>query len=330
MSWASDAGDPQPPKYPVPSHVSNSAKAMLNRPIDLHRASQVPVTKQQWLTSIERVSGNYQHMLAVARSAPVSIEKTKMAGVTVRIITPTNLPISNKNKVLMNLHGGAYIHFGGDLSVLEGIAYAAAGQYRVVAVDYRMPPNDPFPAAVDDAVAVYNELLKTYLAKNIIIFGGSAGGGLTAACILKARDQGLRMPAAAIMNTPWSDLSKTGDSYYTNAGVDPILPTYDGVLGASAELYAGDYDLKHPLVSPVYADYSKGFPPSLLITGTRDLLLSSTVRLHLKLKEANIPAELLVFDAMWHGFSADPRLPEAQLANREVFKFIDRVFSSAQ
>ena len=108
-----------------------------------------------------------------------------------------------------------------------------------------MPPEHPFPAAVDDAVAVYKALLKSYQAQNIGIFGGSAGGGLAAATVIAARDSGLPLPGAVALNTPWSDLSKTGDTYFTNEWVDTQLPTYEGPLGAAARLYAGKYDLKH-------------------------------------------------------------------------------------
>ena len=115
----------------------------------------------------------------------------------------------------------------------EGLGLALAG-YRVVSVDYRMPPKHPFPAAVDDGVAVYRALLSDYAAERVAIFGTSAGGGLTASVIVSARDQGLPLPAAALMHTPWSDLSKTGDTYYTREWVDPILSSYDGGLAQGA------------------------------------------------------------------------------------------------
>ncbi|MBK7951798.1 MAG: alpha/beta hydrolase fold domain-containing protein [Deltaproteobacteria bacterium] len=127
-------------------------------------------------------------------------------------------------------------------------------------------------------MSVYRDLLDTYGPGQIALFGSSAGGGLTAAVIVAARDAGLPLPAAAVMHTlPVRPLSKIGDSYYTNEGVDPMLTTYDGGLEAGARAYAGGAGLSHPLVSPIYADLSKGFPPSFLSTGTRDLLLSCTV-----------------------------------------------------
>lgn len=324
LSFSALADDLQAPKFPVPSHISQPAQAVLNRPINVRAGEKIPSSKAEWRQTLQASTRQFQPILDTLVDAPVSIQKSELASVTVRYITPINLAADHQEYILMNVHGGAYVHFGGDLSVLEGIGVATASGYKVVSVDYRMPPDHPFPAAVDDSVAVYEALLKDYAPENIVIFGASAGGGLTAATIVQARDKGLPLPAAAIMNTPWSDLSKTGDTYYTLAGVDPILPYYDGFLAAAAELYAGEYGLMHPLVSPVYADFKPGFPPSLLISGTRDLLLSCTVRLHLALRDAGVSADLLVFEAMWHGFGVDTRMSESQQASREISQFLQR------
>lgn len=293
------------PRYPVPTHVSPEAQAILAAPIQI-RESAPPTTKAEWHARTAATEAELRAMFAPALAqAPVTITKRKIAGVTVRELVPAQgEPVAGK--VLMNLHGGGYTLLGGDLSVIEGLQFAAVGGYRVISVDYRMPPEHPFPAAVDDGIAVYRELVKTYGAENIAIFGASAGGGLTASVTVAARDAGLPLPAAVVLNTPWADLSKTGDSYFSNDRVDPVLPTFDGPLAQGAALYAGDAGLKHPLVSPVYADYSKGFPPTLLSTGTRDLLLSCTVRLHRALRKAGVEAELHVWDAMWHGLSMVP------------------------
>lgn len=313
----------QRPPFPVPDHLSPEARAVLSRPVDLERTTGVtaPGSVAEWRARSEASNAlylrpRYERQLA---ATGVRVEQGQLAGVTVRVLTPPAPREPIPGRVLMNLHGGGYTMGGGEVSALEGLSLAAAG-YRVVSVDYRMPPEHPFPAAVDDGVAVYRALLESYAPGAIAIFGTSAGGGLTAAVIVAARDAGLPLPAAAIMHTPWSDLSKTGDSYYTNEGVDPILPSYDGTLAQSARIYAGEVGLKHPLVSPVYADFSPGFPPSLLSTGTRDLLLSCTVRLHRALRAAGVPAELHVLDAMWHGASA---MPEFRAIDREVLLFLD-------
>jgi len=308
------------PRYPVPTHVSEEAQAVLAAPIEVSVAA--PQTPEQWRALSAGMDARFAPVLAARiASSPVSITRKELGGVPVREIVPKPPLEPRPGKVLMNVHGGGYFMMGGELSVMEGTGLAVAGPYRVVSVDYRMPPDHPFPAAVEDGVAVYRELLKSTQPENIAIFGASAGGGLAAAVTIAARDQGLPLPGAVVMHTPWADLSKTGDSYFTNEGVDPVLPTYDGVLAGAALIYAGDAGLKHPLVSPVYADYDRGFPPALLSTGTRDLLLSPTVRLHRKLRRAGVPAELHVFDAMWHGLSM---MPEGAELQAEVLVFLDK------
>ena len=312
-------GETVAPRYPVPTHISKESQAMLAAPIVVDDGP-VPRTMEEWLAAqVETNARLWEFNAPRIDQADVTITKKMMAGVPVREIVPKAPRKPRAGKVLMNVHGGAYWLMGGKLSVKEGVGLADVGRYRVVSVDYRTPPRHPFPAAVEDGIAVYRKLLESYGAKDIAIFGTSAGGGLAAAVTIAARDAGLPLPAAVIMHTPWADLSKTGDSYFTNDRVDPIIPTYDGSMAAAAKLYAGDAGLKHPLVSPVYADFRPGFPPALLSTGTRDLLLSATVRLHRELRRAGIPAELHVFDAMWHGLS---NMPEGQELQREVLVFL--------
>jgi epsilon-lactone hydrolase len=198
------------------------------------------------------------------------------------------------------------------------------GHIKVISVDYRMPPDFPYPAAMDDAMAVYREVLKTTDAKHIGIFGTSTGGGMTLAMVLRAKAEGLPIPAAIAPGTPWSDMTKTGDSYFTNDMVDNVLVSNEGWLGEAAKLYANGHDLKDPMLSPIYGDLH-GFPPTILTTGTRDLFLSNTVRVHRKLREAGVTADLIVFEGMSHAqylFAADA--PESQEHFAEVGAFFGR------
>ena len=226
----------------------------------------------------------------------------KINGVTTRIVTPKNFPKEKQNQMLIYAHGGGYILNGGEGSLPEAMAMAHYAQMQVISIDYRMLPDYPFPAGLDDIIAVYKELLKTYKPENMGMFGTSAGGGLTAAAMLKLRDLKLPLPAVVGLGTPFVDIGKTGDTYCTNQEIDNFLVTYDGLLGAIAKLYAGSHDLKDPLISPIYGDFSKGFPPAILTSGTRDLFLSNTVRMHQKLRAAGVEAYLQVFEGCSHAF----------------------------
>ena len=201
---------------------------------------------------------------------------------------------------------------------------AGIGQYKVISVDYRMPPEAYFPAALDDAVTVYREMIKTTKPSQIAVFGTSAGGALTLETMLRLKALKLPMPGAIGVGTPMADATKTGDSFYTNEGIDNVLVSRDGFCDADTRLYAHGHDLADPLLSPVNGDLH-GFPPAILTTGTRDLLLSNTVRTHRKLRRAGVDAALQVFEGLSHAqytVSADP--PETREAFEEIARFFDK------
>jgi acetyl esterase/lipase len=182
-----------------------------------------------------------------------------------------------------------------------------------------MPPDHPFPAALDDCLATYRALLQERPPDQIIVGGASAGGNLTAALVLRARDEGLPLPAAVALFTPAVDLTEAGDSHQTNLGLDPLLP---GSARPAFLLYAAGHDLTHPYLSPLNGDFTKGFPPTILTTGTRDMLLSDTVRMHRALRAAGIAAELHVTEAAGHGGFMG-MAPEDEEILREVRRFAD-------
>jgi acetyl esterase/lipase len=201
---------------------------------------------------------------------------------------------------------------------------AGFGGFRVISVDYRMPPEAYFPAALDDGVTVYKNALKTTSAKYIAIFGTSAGGALTLDIVLRAKQLGLPMPAAIGPGTPMSDVTKVGDTFYTNEMVDNVLVSRDGFCDAGAQVYAAGHDMKDPLISPVYGDLA-GFPPTILTSGTRDLLLSNTVRVHRKLRQAGVDAMLQVFEGQSHAhYLFDDSAPETKEAFTEIAGFFNR------
>jgi acetyl esterase/lipase len=237
---------------------------------------------------------------------------------TVYAVTPPGLgPVDDR--VYLDPHGGAFIVGGGEACRQYGIATASRLGMRVWAVDYRMPPDHPYPAAVDDCLTAYRALLDEHPPSRVVIGGVSAGGNLAAAVILRARDEGLPLPAAAVILTPVVDLNCSGDTFRTNVGVDTVLNGDRAPL----LLYAGGHDLADPYVSPLFGDFSKGFPPTLLASGTRDVLLSDTVRMHRALRRAGVPAGLHILEAAPHGFFAGTA-PEDQELDREIRRFIQQ------
>jgi epsilon-lactone hydrolase len=261
---------------------------------------------------------------AMRQAFQMSVTEEKIAGVHAYRVKPPSIAPENKNRILVHVHGGAYVFGAGEAATSEAMLAAHFGRIEVVSVDYRMPPDFPYPAALDDALAVWKEVAKTHRTKNMGLFGTSTGGGMTLALVLKMKELKMPLPGAIMAGTPWSDLTKTGDTCFTHELVDNVLGGNDGLLEAAAKVYAGSHDLKEPLLSPVYGDLS-GFPPAILISGTRDLFLSNTVRVHQKLLKAGGTAELLVFEGQSHAqYSFDPQIPETADAWNQVTKFFSR------
>lgn len=311
---------------PVPTDVSPQLQKNIALPLDPLMFIQ-PKTIEQWREIVAKGEGVVTESLM--RSATqlfnVNVTAATVGGVKTHFVAPKSLPEKNKDFVIVYVHGGGYILNGGEGSVPEAMAMAHYGQYNVVSIDYRMLPDHPFPAGLDDVIAVYREVLKDYKPENIAMFGTSAGSGLTAAAMFKMRELNLPQPAVVGLGTPFMDITKTGDSYFTNQDIDNFLVTYDGLLGSIAKLYAGANDMKDPLISPIYGDFSKGFPPTILTSGTRDLFLSNTVRTHQKLRAAGIDAYLQVFEGASHAFYLQVLdSPESKQAYQEMVRFFER------
>jgi epsilon-lactone hydrolase len=254
----------------------------------------------------------------------VKTEATTIDGVPTFIVMPEAIPPENRNRLLIHVHGGCYVSFPGESGTIEAIFMAGFGHFKVISVDYRMPPTAPYPAALDDAMTVWKAAVKMVPPTNLAIFGSSAGGALTLSMVLRAKQENLPLPAAIAPGTPMSDLTGRGDSFATNALLDNVLIAYGVSCDARAALYANGRDLKDPLLSPIYGDVH-GFPPTILTTGTRDLLLSNTVRMHRKLRLAGVEAALQVFEGMAHGqYFGDPAAPESKEVFEEIAGFFDR------
>jgi acetyl esterase/lipase len=306
---------------PVPDTVSPQMQAIIARPFDPNY-NLTPETVADWKKRIDDAARNVVATLPKLReSLGVTVEPIMMAGVKAFTVTPKSFTSGNNDRVLLHLHGGVRVLNPGEAGTREAILMAGFAGFKVISVDYRMPPDHPFPAALDDAVTAYRELLKTTSPENIGIFGTSAGGSLTLTTLLRAKMEGLPMPGAIAPGTPTVDLTKTGDSLFTNAFVDNVLGTQDGFIRATAFLYANGRDLKDPLLSPIYGDVT-GFPPAILTSGTRDLYLSNTVRMHRKLRAAGVEAVLQVWEGQSHTqYNADPAASETKEYHDEVARF---------
>jgi acetyl esterase/lipase len=257
---------------------------------------------------------------------PVNIESKVIGGVHTLVITPkAGLWPENRDRVLINLHGGGFIWGEGNGARAESIPIAGMGRITVVTVAYRMAPEFKFPAASEDVAAVYRELLKDYRAPNIGLYGCSAGGVLAAEAVAWFQKQGLPMPGA--IGTFCGSLAPLGGD---SSHVAPLLVGDAPFPGADSgslkgQAYFDGASEKDPLVLPINSpQVLRGFPPTLLIAGSRDFLVSSLFASQAALTEAGVDAELHVWDGMWHAFFFDPDLPESQQVYRVVVNFFAR------
>jgi epsilon-lactone hydrolase len=285
---------------PLPTSISPQALQYLsassaygedNPPADL-------TDVEAWLSYVESKNAVIAKALGAAMPADLPVEHSEfeLNGVTNFVIRPNFVVDAPDTPIYLEIHGGALVVGGGELCRLMATGGALGRNMITWAVDYRMPPLHPYPAALDDCMATYRRALEQRPPEDIFVGGGSAGGNLAAALILRAKDEGLPMPAALVLITPEVDLTESGDSFHTLLGLDPILSP----LMQVNLLYANGHDLADPYLSPLFGDVA-GFPPTFLQTGTRDLFLSNTVRMHRTLRAAGVEAELHVFEAMPHG-----------------------------
>ncbi len=290
---------------PVPQTVSEQARAMMvmgcAAVADRLASPEVFPAPDDHAGWKARIAATDEQILsgvgAHAAMVDATVEQLSVDGVDVFLVTPAGAHTGNDAPVLYDIHGGALIAGGGDACKAMAITSAARAGLQTWAVDYRMPPDHPYPTPLDDCLTVYRALLEVKSPEKIAVVGASAGGNLAAALMLRARAEGLPMPACLLLNSPEADLTESGDSFETNQGVDYVLVNR---LTESIALYANGHDLEDPFLSPLFGDVS-GFPPTYLQAGTRDLFLSNTVRLHRKLRAANVDAELHIGEAMPHG-----------------------------
>ncbi|GAA3751832.1 alpha/beta hydrolase [Terriglobus aquaticus] len=309
---------------PVPTDVSPEMQKLIAAPLRQDWDAKWK-TGEDWRRVADAAAAKSILALPAMRERlHVSVKPDIIDGVRVFIVTPDVIPPEHRDKLLVHVHGGCYVLSPGEAGTSEAILMAGLGHFKVISVDYRMPPEAYFPGALDDAMTVYKAAIKTTAPNDLGVLGTSAGGALVLEMMLRAKAAGLPIPGAISSGTPMSDVTKTGDSFYTNEMVDNVLVSRDGFCDAATKVYANGHDLKDPLLSPVYGDMH-GFPPTILTTGTRDLLLSNTVRVHRKLRQSGVEAELEVFEGQSHAdYGRDDRIPETREAFGEITAFFDK------
>ena len=293
-------------EIPLPGSVSPEARAMLARGT-MGAAMEWPALDDTpaWLAMIEMMNQGalaiYAQMAAAGSKAfgydPEAADEVALGDAIAYVATPEGVA-DDDPRVVLHIHGGAWIQGGGILCRAGTPSRAAGFGVRTYSVDYRMPPEHPFPAAIDDVVAAYRALLADQDASQIVVARDSAGANIAAGLMQRLRDEGRTLPAGLVLDSPATDLTGGSDSLYANDGVDTVLT---GDFRQTMALYAGSTDARHPHISPVFGDLAAGYPPTLLLTGTRDRLLSDTVRLHRALRAARQEVELHVFEAHGHG-----------------------------
>jgi len=293
---------------PVPRTISPEAQALM-------------VSGDRWVPQ-DGTKERDSFMEKMKAAYPVDVEDTTFGGVKAWAVIPKRLAQQKRDRLLICLHGGGFTSDSG--SLIESIPMAALTGTKVISVKYRLAPQFPFPAAVQDSTAVYTTALKTHRPRKIAIYGTSAGAVLAAQTAVQIRKDSLPLPAVLGFFSGYVDLARYGDSrfLYGAGGLKDFSAMIEPLKGLGMVPYVGDHDRKDPVLSPIYADL-KGFPPVLCMTSTRDHCLSGTVDFHRALLRAGVDARLMVFDALPHAFWYRFDLPESKEALAAQASFLD-------
>jgi monoterpene epsilon-lactone hydrolase len=305
--------DHEPARHmpPPPETLSAEARAYLASLVPIDPSQTIDVAAMRPFTEqIQQLVGAEQR-----KAHAVTVTEEVIAGVPVRRIAPASGPV-DRRRVLLNVHGGGFATDSGSLT--ENIPIAALGGIKVIAVLYRLAPEHPFPAAVDDALAVYRALLAEHDPRDIGVYGTSAGAVIGPQLMMRLRAESLPLPAVLGVFSGEPDLVGTADSLRIFAQAAEFKALTDAKWN-----YVGDADPRDPLLSPIYGDLS-GFPPTLCLSSGRDVLLSGTVNLHRALGDAGVTAELAVYDGLPHAFWSTMLAPESDDAFRRMASFLTR------
>jgi epsilon-lactone hydrolase len=290
------------PQYYIPPTISKEAQEILKNLITNIPPLVVPEPDdlKGWQKLNQEVSTMIIQMFQpIVDSYQPNITATKMEGINVLDIKPKDW--RDNGKVLVYLHGGGYTLLGANSTIVFAATVANSTGLRVISVDYSLAPFSKWNQTTNEVVSVIQTLRdQGYSLNDIAVFGDSAGGGLAAGATLKMRDEGLGMPAALVLWSPWTDVTGVGDTYFTLRNDDPLLNV--DLDRSMASAYANSSDQKNPYVSPVYGNFSSGFPPVLIQVGTKEGLLSDSVRLYQALDQTGVPVKLDVYEGIPHDF----------------------------
>jgi len=300
---------------PVPPDLSAEAKRSLSRPVSDAQHPQTLEQRRSGTDAWQNRAGAFSKTLY-----PVNVEESTIAGVPVHIIAP--LTGADPNRILINIHGGGFNSDSGSLT--ESIPIANLTKIKVIAVLYRLAPEHPFPAGLDDVVAVYKEILKTHEPAHIAVYGTSAGAILTAELASDLKKLGLPEPGALGIFSGMGDFTRDGDSWamYALNGLSGHLEPPKA--GPHDPEYVGTTNPADPVLSPLFSDLSN-MPPTLFVTSGRDILLSGTTILHRAfLRAGNDNDQLIVFEGLPHAFWNDAALPESKEAYQDMAHFLSQ------
>jgi epsilon-lactone hydrolase len=310
--------------YPIPTTISNEAQEELRNTTLDPSILKVPDPddlngwKEQYLDSEFMFMTLSQSIIDLYQP---NISEIMLDGVQVLDIKPWNW--TDNGKVLVYTHGGAYTFGSANSTLGSPVLTSNATGLRIMSINYTVAPFSKWNQTTEQIVSVIQMLKEQlgYSLDDIAVYGDSAGGGLISGSILKMRDRGLGLPAALVLWSPWLDLTGNGDTYITLRRADPYL-SYDSFLRNAAGAYADHADQKNPYVSPVYGNFTRGYSPTLIQGGTREIFLSDFIRLYQALDQADIPVKLDIYEGMPHVHQILYKTPESKIALSKMNEFL--------
>lgn len=313
-------------RYEIPATVSPQAKATLEQvygflKLIAQAPKSPPSAQKDWDQRNDQAKAAIGPIVkANTDGLGLAVQEAVIGGVpALRIRPPGYTP---RNRTLIYVHGGGYVLFSARTSLTVPALMAVASGDEVISVDYTLAPRGNWRTATDQVIACYKAVLESRRPGQVGLFGDSAGGGLVAGSVLKMRDQQMPLPGALYLLSPWADITDTGDTYSTLAAADPSLDAKSLKWGADA--YAAPSDQRNPYVSPVYGDYTKAFPPTLIQGGTREIFVSNFVRQYQAIRSGGHEAVLDLYEGMPHVFQAlIPKTPETASSIKRAAGFFD-------